>query len=401
MVVTSPTCLELVVDERLEQLERHLLGKPALVQLELGADDDDRTARVVDALSEQVLTKTALLALEHIGERLERPVVGSPVSTRPRRPLSNSASTASWSMRFSLRTMTSGALSSMSFLRRLLRLMTRRYRSLRSLVAKRPPSSGTSGRSSGGMTGMTSRIIHSGRLFEFGRLDDLEALGELLAFSWSDVSVFIASRRSSRELFDSMRRRSSLIASAPISAVKLSVAVFLPHLPVTLLGEQLLFFERRVAGIDDDIGLEVEHALEVAERHVEQMADAAREALEEPDVGRPAQRARCGQALTTNFRLGDFDAALVADDAAVLHALVLAAEALPVGDRAEDLRTEQTIPLRLEGAVVDGLGLQDLAVRPGANLLRDARLILMASKSTTKLPLSRRVANAFKFFLPC
>ena len=66
---------ELVVDERLEQLERHLLGQPALVQLQLGADDDDRTARVVDALAEQVLAEAPLLALERVGQRLERTVV--------------------------------------------------------------------------------------------------------------------------------------------------------------------------------------------------------------------------------------------------------------------------------------------------------------------------------------
>ena len=52
--------------ERLEQLERHQLGQTALVQLELRADHDDRTARVVDALAEQVLTEPALLALEQI-----------------------------------------------------------------------------------------------------------------------------------------------------------------------------------------------------------------------------------------------------------------------------------------------------------------------------------------------
>ncbi len=68
---------ELVVDERLEQLERHLLRQPALVQLQLGTHDDDRTARVVDALAEQVLTEAALLALERVGQRLERPVVGA------------------------------------------------------------------------------------------------------------------------------------------------------------------------------------------------------------------------------------------------------------------------------------------------------------------------------------
>ncbi len=85
-----------------------------------------------------------------------------PVTARPRRPLSNSASTASWSMRFSLLTMISGAPRSSSLFRRLLRLITRRYRSFRSLVAKRPPSSCTIGLSSGGITGTASRIIHSG-----------------------------------------------------------------------------------------------------------------------------------------------------------------------------------------------------------------------------------------------
>ena len=49
-----------------------------------------------------------------------------PVMTRPRRPLSNRASTASCSIRFSFRMMTSGAFSSLRRLRRLLRLITRR-----------------------------------------------------------------------------------------------------------------------------------------------------------------------------------------------------------------------------------------------------------------------------------
>ena len=49
-------------------------GQAALVQLEGGADHDDRTAGVVDALAEQVLAEPALLALEHVGQRLQRAV---------------------------------------------------------------------------------------------------------------------------------------------------------------------------------------------------------------------------------------------------------------------------------------------------------------------------------------
>ena len=61
-------------DERLEELERHQLRQAALVQLQVRAGDDHRAAGVVDALAEQVLAEPALLALEHVGERLQRPV---------------------------------------------------------------------------------------------------------------------------------------------------------------------------------------------------------------------------------------------------------------------------------------------------------------------------------------
>ena len=62
---------QLAHHERLEQLQRHALGQAALVQLQLRADHDDRAARVVDALAEQVLAEAALLALEHVGEALQ------------------------------------------------------------------------------------------------------------------------------------------------------------------------------------------------------------------------------------------------------------------------------------------------------------------------------------------
>src|SRR5438477_2275081 len=84
-------------------------------------------------------------------------------------------------------------------------------------------------------------------------------------------------------------------------------------------------------------------------------------------------------AVAAHLRQGDLDAARLTDDAAVLHPLVLAAQALVLLDRPKDAGAEQPVPLGLEGAVVDRLGLLDLAVGPGANALRagnrDADLI--------------------------
>src|SRR4030095_459621 len=76
------------------------------------------------------------------------------------------------------------------------------------------------------------------------------------------------------------------------------------------------------------------------------------------------------ETLAANLRLRHFHTALVADHAAVLHALVLAAQAFPVGDRAEDLGAEQAIAFRLERSVVDRLRLGDFAKRPLLDLVR-------------------------------
>ena len=114
----------------------------------------------------------------------------------------------------------------------------------------------------------------------------------------------------------------------------------------------------------DHRGGEVQDLLELLGSHVEQVADTARHTLEELDV-----RDRCGQVdvthpLTADLRTRDLDATALADDALVADALVLTAVALPVPGRTEDLLAEEPVLLRLEGAVVDGLGLLDLAVRP-------------------------------------
>src|SRR5262249_58600113 len=122
--------------------------------------------------------------------------------------------------------------------------------------------------------------------------------------------------------------------------------------------------------LDDDVVLEIEDALEVFEGHVEQQADAARQGLQEPDVRDRRGELDVTHALAPHAGERHLDAALLANDALVLHALVLAAQALVVLDRAEDTRAEQAIALGLERAVIDRLRLFDLAVGPRQNLVR-------------------------------
>ncbi len=55
--------LKLVVDKGLEELQRHLLGKTALLEFKVRTYHNDRTARVINTLTEEVLAKTTLLSL--------------------------------------------------------------------------------------------------------------------------------------------------------------------------------------------------------------------------------------------------------------------------------------------------------------------------------------------------
>ena len=47
------------------------------MQFELWTDHNDRTARVVDALTQQVLTETSALAFDHVSKRLQLTLVGA------------------------------------------------------------------------------------------------------------------------------------------------------------------------------------------------------------------------------------------------------------------------------------------------------------------------------------
>jgi len=148
------------------------------------------------------------------------------------------------------------------------------------------------------------------------------------------------------------------------------VAVGGAGLAVLVLGEQLMDLERGAARIDDQVVFVVDHPLQVTGRHVQHQTDAGRHALEEPDVRDRHGQLDVAHALATDAGQGHLDAAAIADHAAMLDALVLAAGALPVLDRTEDAFAEQTALLGLERAVVDGLGVLDLTLRPRADGFR-------------------------------
>ena len=470
--------LELVVDEGLEQLERHLLRQAALVQPQLGPDDDDRAAGVVHALAEQVLAEAPLLALEGVGERLERPVVGA-AQHAPAPPVVEQRVDGLLQHPLLVADDHVGRLQLHELLQPVVAVDDApvevvEVRGGEAAAVERHQRTQLGGNHRDDVEDHPLRLVVA--LAE--GVDHAEPLGELLAFLLRRLGVDLVDgqvgdvgdlARGDAQLLAHVGQRTGevlgglepqalllvglrllgvaepglpLVAGvaqpdvdravvagplegAGVDLVELllvglglvaedrevaqrlpghleagdhqvaqlarlaldvdgleqlldrlgahlgpeAVAALLARLAELLIVEQPAALELGLALVDDDIGLEVQDALQIAQRDVQQVADAARQALEEPDVAHRRGQRDVAQALAPHAGLRHLDAALVADDPAVLHPLELAAEALPVGDRAEDLGAEQAVAFGLERAVVDRLRLGDLAVRPRQDLV--------------------------------
>ncbi len=77
--------------------------------------------------------------------------------------------------------------------------------------------------------------------------------------------------------------------------------------------------------------------------------------------------------LATHFLLRHLHTAMIADYTLVADTLVFPAMAFVVLDRTEDLLAEESVALRLIGAVVDGLGLQHFSATLGLDFLRGGK----------------------------
>ena len=119
-----------------------------------------------------------------------------------------------------------------------------------------------------------------------------------------------------------------------------------------------------IARVQNGVCGKVDDLLERLGPHVQKKADLAGHAAEIPDMRDGRGKLDMPHAGTPHLRARNLHAALFADDALVTDTLILSAVAFPVLGGAEDLFAEQAVPFGLLRAVVDGLGLGDLAVRP-------------------------------------
>ena len=367
--VGEAVLLELADDERLEQLERDLLGKAALPDLELGTDDDDRTRRVVDALAEQVLAEAALLALDHVGDRLERAVrraehraaAAAVVEQRVDRLLQHALLVAHDDLgRIEVHELLEAVVAVDDAAVEIVEIAGREVAALeqdeRAQVRRDHGDH---------VEDHPLRLV----LRALDLLDDLEALGEvllaLLRLGVAEVLADLLGQALEVELLQELADRLGAHHRGEGRG-----AVLVDGLAVLVLGQDLLVLELGLARVGDDVVLEVDDLLEVRGLHRQQVAQARRHRLEEPDVHDRRGQVDVAHALAAHAAVRDLDAAAVADDALVLRALVLAAGALVVLLGTEDALAEQTVTLGSVRAVVDGLRLLDLAEAPASDVVR-------------------------------
>ena len=439
-------------DERLEQLECHELGQTTLVQLQLRAHDDHGTTRVVDALTEQVLTEAALLALEQVGQRLERTVArardGAAATTvveqcvdgllqhpllvvdddlgRAEVHQSLEAVVAVDHTAVQVVEVRRGEAATVELdhraqLRRDHRDGTEHHRGR--VVARlqerrddlealeRPdlllPLAVADDVAERLGLGLEVEVLQQ-RLDRLGAHAALEVLAEAVVELAVDALVDddlvdVELGEGGPDLLETVQltlgRFADLLHLLLAAVLHLAALVGLGALGLELgqVGLELLGARLDVGvtlvlddlallddlglegaelvvaqlGVDigDDVRGEVDDLVEILGRQVEQVAQARRNALEVPDVRDRRGQLDVAHPFTTHLGAGHLDATALTDDALEADALVLTAVALPVPGGAEDLLAEQALLLRLEGAVVDGLRLLDLAVGPVTDVL--------------------------------
>ena len=263
------------------------------MQLEFGADHDDRAARIIDALAEQILTETALLALEHVGQRLQRTLVGAGDDAAAAAVVEQGVD---------------GLLQHALFVADDDVRRAQFDQPLQAVVAVDDAAVEiveVGGREAAAVerhqrTQVRRNDRHFGEDHPFGLvagidegLDDLQPLGELfrLQLGGRFRDFHLELRRDVLQVETAQQLADRLGADHGGETV---LPIFVLGDDIFLFVQELAAFQRGEAGIDDDIGLEIEDALKVLERHVEQQADARGQRLQEPDMRHRSGQARYG-----------------------------------------------------------------------------------------------------------
>ena len=364
---------QFIVDERFEELERHLFGKTALVEAQLRTDDDNRTPRVVDALTEQVLTEAAVFTFEHIGERFEWAFVDAVNRLAAATVIEERIDGFLEHALFVLDDDIGGA----QFQETAQAVVAVDDATIEIVEIGRRKAAAIEGNEGAQIGRNDGQNVQDhpfgqvGRMIEIARvtecLDDFETLGDLLALGIARRFFHFVTKfhRFFVDVDIGQKRANRLGAHLGLERAR---TILFDVFGIELFAQDFAFFERRRTRIRHDKAHAIEDFFEFLLRDIEDVTNARRQTLEKPNMDDGRRQFDMSKALATHFCLNDFDTALLALRAAVFHPFVFTAVAFVVFDGPENLGTEETFAFRFKRSIVDRLGLLDLAMAPFQDL---------------------------------
>ena len=355
--------------EGLEQLQRHFLRQTALPHLQRRAYDYNASAGVVDALAQQVLAETTLLTAQQIAQALERAAAGAGHGAAA---IINQGIDG-----FLKHTLfvAHNDVGRAEFEQTLQAVITVNYAAVQIVQ----------------VAGGEAAALQLNHRAQFGRnygyyiqyhplgliaagaegLDDLQSLyyaGALLTLGLAVALLLGQLVNLLAQLYGQLVQIKALqhlahslgahaYAERAFAELERSFAVF-------AVGQQLILGQSGFARVQHYVAGKVQHLIQRAGGYIQYHTHAAGYALEIPYVAYGRGQFDMTHALAANLGAGYFNAALIAHDALVAHALVLTAVALPVLSGSENALAVQTVAFRLERTIIYGFGLEHFAVRP-------------------------------------
>ena len=380
------TLEHLADDKRLEQLACHILGKSTFVHFQLGTNHDNRTTGIVDTLTQQVLTETALLSFQRITEGLQGTVrvslhaayLTAIVEQRVHRLLQHTLLVAHYNFR--------------SFdLQQLLKTVVADDNTSVELVDVR------SGKAAAIQWHQRSQI---GR--NYGNYLDDHPFRTIVETTGLHLLLRLTERLNHIKSFQSLlfalvgRFLVSLVAKVIRHLVEVKfaqqrvqcfcshsnyqlVGIVVRQLVVTFgkgllyyfiifIGKQVTTFqwftiECCLSGLYHYITLIIDYLLQLLARNIKKCTYLVGQRAEKPDVGYRNRQFNMAHTLTADFLLGNLHSAAVTDYSFVTDALVLATMTFPIASGTEYALAEQSVTLGLVGTIIDSLGLCNLSVR--------------------------------------
>ncbi len=374
---------QLTDHERLVEFRRHIFGDTHLVHLQLRTDDDHRTRRIVDTLTQQILTETSLFTFQRVGEGFQSPVA----FVLHRVALARVIEERIDSLLQHTFLVTQNDLGSLDLDEAFQAVVANDDAAIEVVQVRRGKTSAIQGHQRtqfGWDHGQCLQHHPFGFVLTLRRtehFDHVEAFQRLAftllrsldtCFVTQCVRHFIQLHLLQQRVY----RFGTHLGDELIRIVIRQLLVLLgeggQNIEILLFGEGLQALHAGLfgsTGIDHHIAFVIDDRLQFFGRDTQQVTDLGRQRAEVPDVHHRHDEGDVSHSFATHLFLRHLDTATVAHDPLVTDPLVLSAVALIILHGTENAFAKQSVAFGFIGTVVDRFGFEHLAAGLCQNLL--------------------------------